>query len=230
MNDFKSIKSWIAEDRPREKLVQKGPSALTNAELLAILLNTGTTQKSAIDIAKEIMSLGNDNLLELGKLSVYDIQKIKGIGEKKAITVIAALELGKRRQLASALEKPKISTSRDIFNLLNSYFLDKAIEEFYVVFLNQGHRVLGIELISKGGMTSTVVDIRIIFKRALEVAGTARLVLAHNHPSGNLSPSEADRVLTQRIKDAGKLLDINVLDHVILAENGYYSFADEGIL
>lgn len=230
MNDFKSIKSWTAEDRPREKLVQKGPNALTNAELLAILLNTGTKQKSAIDIAKEIMSLGNDNLLELGKLTVNDIQKVKGIGEKKAITVIAALELGKRRQLASALEKPKISTSRDIFNLLNSYFLDKPIEEFYVVFLNQGHRVLGIELISKGGMTSTVVDIRIIFKRALEVAGTARLVLAHNHPSGNLSPSEADRVLTQRIKDAGKLLDINVLDHVILAENGYYSFADEGIL
>lgn len=230
MNDFKSIKSWTAEDRPREKLVQKGPNALTNAELLAILLNTGTKQKSAIDIAKEIMSLGNDNLLELGKLTVNDIQKVKGIGEKKAITVIAALELGKRRQLASALEKPKISTSRDIFNLLNSYFLDKPIEEFYVVFLNQGHRVLGIDLISKGGMTSTVVDIRIIFKRALEVAGTARLVLAHNHPSGNLSPSEADRVLTQRIKDAGKLLDINVLDHVILAENGYYSFADEGIL
>ncbi len=230
MEEYKSIKKWTLEDRPREKMIQKGAEALSNSELLAILINTGTKQKSALDIAKEILSIGNDNLLELGKLTLNDIKKIKGIGEKKAITILTALELGKRRQLASALEKPKITTSKDIFNLLNSYFLDKSAEEFYVVYLNQAHRVLSIELISKGGMTSTVVDPRIIFKKALEITGTSRLVLAHNHPSGNLTPSEADKVLTQRIKEGGKVLELTLLDHVILAENAYFSFADEGIL
>jgi len=230
MSTFTSIRQWSAEDRPREKMAQKGPAALSTAELVAILVNTGTAQKSAMDIAREILSAAQDNLLELGKLSLADLQKIKGVGEKKAITLMAALELGKRRQMAAAVERPQIGSSRDMFHLLNPYFLDKTTEEFYVVFLNQGHRVLGIEGISRGGMTATVVDPRVIFRKALELNGTSRLILAHNHPSGNLQPSEADRQLTQRILESGKLLEIKLLDHLIVAENRYYSFADEGLL
>ncbi len=230
MSDYKSIRQWSAEDRPREKMIQKGPDSLSHAELLAILLNTGTAQKSALDIARDLLFSAQDNLLELGKLSLADFRKIKGIGEKKAITLLAALELGKRRQLAAAMEKPKIGNSRDMFQLLNPYFLDKTTEEFYVVFLNQGHRVLGVENISRGGMTATVVDPRVVFRKALEMNGTSRVILAHNHPSGNLQPSEADKQLTQRILESGRLLEIKLLDHLILAENRYYSFADEGLL
>ena len=230
MNDFKSIKEWTPEDRPREKMIQKGPSALSNAELLAILINTGTAQRSALDIAKELLALGSDNLLELGKHTLLDIKKIKGLGEKKAVTVMAALELGKRRQLASAREIPIVKQSKDIFNHLIPYFMDKTSEEFYAVFISQSGAVLHIEQISKGGMTATVVDPRVLFRKALSISGVCRLIVAHNHPSGNLNPSEADKQLTQKLKEAGRLLQITLLDHIIVAENKFFSFADEGLL
>ena len=230
MQDFKSIKEWASEDRPREKLLQKGADALSNAELLAILINTGTPSRSALDIAKDILEQSDQNLLELGKLSFNEIKKIKGIGEKKAVTLLASLELGKRRQLALALERPVIKSSNDSFNLLSRYFLDKTVEEFYVVFLNAGNRLVRIEPISNGGITSTVVDCRIIFKKALELSGVTQMILAHNHPSGNLTPSEPDKRLTEKIKEGGKLLELQLLDHLIIANNQFYSFSDNGLL
>ncbi|MCF8292650.1 MAG: DNA repair protein RadC [Chitinophagaceae bacterium] len=230
MQKFTSIKNWASEDRPREKLLQKGPESLSNAELLAILINTGTANKSAIDIAKDILEKSHQNLLELGRLSLTDIKHIKGIGEKKAVTLMASLELGKRRQLASALERPKILSSTDSFNLLSPYLLDKTVEEFYVIFMNAGNYLITIEPISNGGITATVVDARIIFKKALEYAGVTQLIVAHNHPSGNLIPSETDKRLTEKIKEGGKLLDIRLLDHLIIASNSFYSFSDNGLL
>ncbi len=230
MQKFTSIKNWASEDRPREKLLQKGPESLSNAELLAILINTGTANKSAIDIAKDILEKSHQNLLELGRLSLTDIKHIKGIGEKKAVTLMASLELGKRRQLASALERPKILSSTDSFNLLSPYLLDKTVEEFYVIFMNAGNYLITIEPISNGGITATVVDARIIFKKALEYAGVTQLIVAHNHPSGNLIPSETDKRLTDKIKEGGKLIDIRLLDHLIIASNSFYSFSDNGLL
>lgn len=230
MQKFISIKNWASEDRPREKLLRKGPESLSNAELLAILINTGTANKSAIDIAKDILEKSHQNLLELGRLSLTDIKHIKGIGEKKAVTLMASLELGKRRQLASALERPKILSSTDSFNLLSPYLLDKTVEEFYVIFMNAGNYLITIEPISNGGITATVVDARIIFKKALEYAGVTQLIVAHNHPSGNLIPSETDKRLTDKIKEGGKLLDIRLLDHLIIASNSFYSFSDNGLL
>ena len=230
MQKFTSIKNWASEDRPREKLLQKGPESLSNAELLAILINTGTANKSAIDIAKDILEKSHQNLLELGRLSLTDIKHIKGIGEKKAVTLMASLELCKRRQLASALERPKILSSTDSFNLLSPYLLDKTVEEFYVIFMNAGNYLITIEPISNGGITATVVDARIIFKKALEYAGVTQLIVAHNHPSGNLIPSETDKRLTEKIKEGGKLLDIRLLDHLIIASNSFYSFSDNGLL
>ncbi len=227
---FVSIKNWIEEDRPREKMARKGADALSNTELLAILINTGTTEKSAIDIAKDILALCDNNLVELSKLSLTDLKKTKGIGEKKAITLLAALELGKRRQLTDALVKPVVTSSRSAYEILSPYFVGKNVEIFYVIFLNQAQKVNAIEQISQGGMTATVADTRVIFRRALEIQGTARIIVAHNHPSGNLKPSDADKQLTSRIKDAGKYIDIQLIDHLIITDNSYFSFADEGYL
>ncbi len=230
MEEYKSIKKWVSGDRPREKLILKGADSLSNAELLAILINTGMKNKSALDIAKDVLEKSHQNLLELGKLSFTEIKKIKGLGEKKAVTLLASLELGKRRQLAIALERPKIISSTDSFNLMCTYFIDKTVEEFYVIFLNAGNRLLGVDKISNGGITSTVVDCRIIFKKALERSGVTQLVLAHNHPSGNLTPSEPDKRLTEKIKEGAKLLDFKLLDHIIVASNQFFSFCDNGIL
>ena len=230
MINFTRIKDWAHEDRPREKLIQKGVDSLSNAELLAILINTGTQNKSALDIARDILDKSQQNLLEMGKLSFSEIKKIKGIGEKKAVTLLASLELGKRRQLALALERPKILSSTDSFNLLCPYFLDKTVEEFYVLYLNAANCLVSIEAISNGGITSTVVDCRIIFKKALTLSGVTQIVLAHNHPSGNLTPSEADKRLTQKVNEGGKLLDLKLLDHLIIAANRFYSFSDDGLL
>ncbi len=230
MKENISIKKWAQEDRPREKLQEKGGSSLSNSELLAILINTGTLDKSALDIAKDLLLLCDQNLLELGKLSLIDFQKVKGIGEKKAVTLAAAIELGRRRQLATAIERPKITSSLDTFNLIAPYLLDKQVEQFYVMFLSQGNKLVAVEAISHGGLTSTVVDCRVIFKKALEFSIVTQIILSHNHPSGNLRPSEADKVLTQKIKDAGLLLDIRLLDHLIIGDNAYFSFADEGMI
>ncbi len=224
-----SIKNWAIDDRPREKLLSKGAVALSDSELLAILINNGHKEKSAVDISKEILSIGSNNLNELGKLSLKDFQKIKGIGEAKAITIAAALELGRRRQSATFLEKPVVRTSNDLALYLRANIKDYSYEVFGVVFLNKANKVNLFEIISRGGITGTVADPRIILKRALEEDATS-LVLCHNHPSGNLKPSRADEELTKKIKEAAKYFDIIVMDHIIVSEEGYYSFADEGIL
>ena len=224
-----SIKTWATDDRPREKLLDKGASVLSDSELLAILISTGTKTKSAVDLAKEILQLGKNNLNELGKLSVDDLVKINGIGEAKAITLAAALELGRRRQASSSLSKYNIKSSNDIAEYLKATLKDYAYEIFAVVFLNRANKINHFEIISKGGLTGTVADPRIILKKALEKEATA-LVLCHNHPSGNLRPSKADEDLTNKIKEASKYFDIRVLDHIIVSEDGYFSFADEGIL
>lgn len=230
MEEFRSIKQWADDERPREKMMQKGVDTLSNAELLAILINTGTRQRSALDIARDLLDRSHQNLQELSRLVFTDLKAVKGIGEKKALTLMASLELGKRRQLATALERPQVTSSRDAFNLLCTYLDDKIREEFYTLYLNAANRLLSIERISHGGMTSTVVDCRLIFKKALSISGVTQIIIAHNHPSGNLSPSDADKRLTEKIKEGGKLLDIKLLDHLIIASNRFYSFADEGIL
>lgn len=224
-----SIKKWAKDDRPREKLLTLSASSLSNSELLAILIHHGTKDKTAIDLAKEIMRLGKDNLNELGKLTLKDLMRIKGIGEAKAVTIAAALELGRRREAGSYLEKPVISTSRDIANYLQSLLRDHGREIFAVAFLNQANKINHLEIISEGGITGTVADPRIILKKALE-ENAVSLILCHNHPSGSLKPSKADEELTRKIKEAAKYFDIRVLDHVIVSEAGYFSFADEGIL
>ena len=222
-----SIKNWAVDDRPREKMLNKGAPALSNSELIAILINNGSKNKTAVELAKEILKLGQDNLNELGKLTLKDFQQIKGIGKAKAITIAAALELGRRRQAASILEKSKIRSSRDIAQYLQASLKDLTHEVFAVVFLNQANKIKHFEIISHGGITATVADPRIILKKALAEEATA-IVLCHNHPSGNLQPSNADEELTRKIKEAAALLDIKVIDHIIVSEEGYYSFADEG--
>ncbi|MBP6022288.1 RadC family protein [Ferruginibacter sp.] len=224
-----SIKNWAADDRPREKLLSKGATALSNSELIAILINNGSKDKSAVDLAKEVLKLGRDNLNELGKLTLKDFQQIKGIGEAKAITIAAALELGRRRQAAATLEKPVVKSSADIAQYLKAVLKDFSYEVFAVLFLNRANKINHFEIISRGGITGTVADPRMILKKALEYDAVS-LVLSHNHPSGSLKPSRADEELTLKIKEAAKYFDIKILDHIIVSEEGYYSFADEGIL
>ena len=224
-----SIKNWAAGDRPREKLLAKGAAVLSDSELLAILINNGHKEKSAVELAKEILKLGGDNLNELGNLSLKELQKIKGIGEAKAITIAAALELGRRRHASLALEKTVIKTSIDIAQYLRAIIKDFSYEVFAVLFLNKANKINHFEIISRGGLTGTVADPRIILKIALEQEATS-IVLCHNHPSGNLRPSRADEELTQKIKIAAKYLDISVMDHLIVSEEGYYSFCDSGLL
>ena len=224
-----SIKNWAIDDRPREKLLAKGATALSNSELLAILLNNGSRNKSAVELAREILKLGDDNLNELGKLSLNDFKKVKGIGQAKSIIIAAALELGRRRQASSSLEKIVVKSSRDIAQYLQATLKDYNYEVFAVVFLNRANKINHFEIISKGGITGTVADPRIILKKALEEDATS-IVLCHNHPSGNLRPSRADEELTRKIKEAANYLDIKIIDHIIVSEEGFYSFADEGIL
>ncbi|MBU3677751.1 MAG: DNA repair protein RadC [Chitinophagaceae bacterium] len=224
------INQWHEDERPREKLIKRGPDALSDAELLAILINTGTKDKTALDIAREIISSREFNLLELGKMTLSDLRTVHGMGEKKAVTLMSALEIGKRRQMALAVERAQINSSRQAFDILVPLFMDKTEEQFVVMYLNHANFLMAVERISTGGMTSTIADIRIIFKRALCGQSTSKIILAHNHPSGHLKPSEADKKLTERIRDGGKLLDIQLVDHLILADNRYYSFADEQIL
>jgi DNA repair protein RadC len=224
-----SIKQWAKDDRPREKLLLKGAENLSNSELLGILIHNGTKERSAVDLAKEILRLGKDNLNELGKLTVKELVKIKGIGEAKAITIVAALELGRRRQASSSLERAVVASSRDIAQYLQAVLKDYRHEVFAVIFLNRANKVRHFEIVSEGGITGTVADPRIILKKALEEDAVS-IILCHNHPSGSLKPSRADEDLTARIKEAARFFDIRVVDHIIVSENGYYSFADEGIL
>ena len=224
-----SIKQWAKDDRPREKLLINGAENLSNSELLAILIHHGTKEKTAVDLAKEILKLGKDNLNELGKLSVKELMKIKGIGEAKAITIAAALELGRRRQASASLEKVIVNSSAGIADYLQTKLKDYRREVFAVLFLNRANRINHFEIISEGGITGTVADPRIILKKALEEDAVS-IILCHNHPSGSLKPSRADEELTAKIKEAARYLDIKVLDHIIVSDSGYYSFADEGLL
>ena len=216
-------------DRPREKLLQKGRGSLSDAELLAILIATGSRNESAVDLCKKILAKSGNSLNELGKFSVNQLMEFKGIGEAKAITIVAALELGRRRRTEEALEKKKISSSSSVFELMQPVIGDLPHEEFWIVYLNNSNKVIDRFQLSKGGITGTLVDVRLALKKALELGATS-IILAHNHPSGNLNPSTSDKQLTQKLKTAGESLDIKVLDHVIVTEKSYFSFADEGLL
>lgn len=223
------IKNWSPEDRPREKLLTKGTPALSDAELVAILLGTGTTTVSAVELGKRLLQTVDNNLYELGRLSVKDLTKVKGIGQAKAITIIAALELGRRRRETDAEEKQRVSGSRDCFNILKPHLQDLPHEEFWIILLNRANRIIRKYQVSQGGVAGTVADPKIIFKVAIAELASG-IILAHNHPSGNLTASQADIELTRKIKEAGKLLEIQVLDHLIVAGQKYFSFADEGML
>ena len=224
-----SIKDWADDDRPREKLLIKGKGALSDAELIAILIASGNREESAVELSKRILqSLGN-NLNRLAKLSVNDLIKFKGIGEAKAICIIASLELGRRRRSADVLEKDKIGGSKDAFQILQLKLEDLPHEEFWVILLNRANKVIDIKLVGRGGLSSTVVDSKVIFSFALESLASG-IILAHNHPSGNLKPSNSDIRLTKKLVDAGKIMEVPILDHIIVGDNDYFSFADEGLI
>lgn len=224
-----AIKYWAEDDKPREKLMLKGKSVLSDAELIAILIGSGSRNESAVELSKRILISTDNNLNTLGKLSLKQLTAFKGIGEAKAITIIAALELGRRRRAEESLGLQKITSSKAVFEIMQPVVGELPHEEFWVLYLNNSNKVIYKTQISKGGITGTVVDIRIIYKTALE-HNTTSLVLCHNHPSGVLQASEADKQITRKLKEAGKQLDILVLDHVIVTERSYFSFADEGIL
>ncbi|MEO8771443.1 MAG: DNA repair protein RadC [Ferruginibacter sp.] len=224
-----SIKNWPPDDRPREKMIAKGASFLSDSELLAILINNGNKEKSAVELAKDVLKLGHNNLNELGKISLKDFQKIKGIGQAKAITISAALELGRRRHSSAILGKTMVRNSKEIAEYLKTILKDFSYEVFAVIFLNRANKIKHFEIISRGGITGTVADPRMILKKAIEEGATS-IILSHNHPSGNLIPSKADEEITQKIKMAATYFDIKVLDHIIVSEEGYFSFADEGMI
>ncbi|SDG41664.1 RadC family protein [Psychroflexus sediminis] len=227
-NSF-SIKNWSEDDRPREKLINKGKSSLSDAELLAILIGSGNREESAVELCKKILHSSENSLHKLAKLNLKQLQEFKGIGEAKAIGIMAALELGKRRGAEPLEEFDKITSSKDVFRIMHPFLGDLDHEQFWVLMLNNSNRVIFKFSLSKGGITATMVDTRLIFKHALAQGATA-LILTHNHPSGTLKPSEADKAITQKIKNAGELLDIKVLDHIIVTEKTYFSFADESLL
>lgn len=225
-----SIKELAAEDRPREKLLQKGISSLSDAELLAILIGSGSAKESAVDLARKIMAGYQNNLNQLGKAEISQlINNFHGVGQAKAVCIVAAMELGRRRRLEESLISPHIKSSNDAFEIMNPIIGDLPHEEFWILMLNRSNKVLLCYNVSKGGMTGTVIDVRMIMKRALEVRASS-LILVHNHPSGNKQPSDADIKITKRLNEAGKIMDIPVIDHVIVTDNSYFSFADEGII
>jgi len=224
-----SIKHWSDDDKPREKLIHKGKSTLSDAELIAILIGSGSRNESAVDLSKRILASVNNNLNELGKLSLKQLMHFKGIGEAKAVTIAAALEMGRRRRGEDVNQIAKIKSSNDAFELLLPKMGDLQHEEFWIVYLNNANKVLLTSQLSKGGLTGTLVDLRIIMKQALEV-GAVAMILAHNHPSGTLKPSNADKEVTRKIRKAAIALDIKVLDHLIITQQEYYSFADNHAL
>jgi len=223
------IKSWAEEDRPREKLLSKGRHVLTEAELIAILIGSGNKEETAVGLSKRILASVSNNLNELGKLNINELIKFKGVGEAKAISIIAALELGRRRKETEQIKREKIVTSQNVYEIMKSSFLDLPHEEFWLLLLNRANDVIKKCLISRGGIAGTVVDTKIIFKTAIENYATS-IIICHNHPSGNLKPSDADFKITKNIKEVGKIMEIALLDHLIITDNGFYSFADQGTL
>ena len=224
-----SIKDLSEEDRPREKLLQNGVSALSNAELLAIVLGSGNREQSAVDLAKEMLNNSDNDLNKFGRLNLSDLTQFKGVGEAKAIAVIATLELGRRRKLSEVSKSQAIRGSKDVFEIFNDILTDLDYEEFWAIFLNRGNKILKKYKVSQGGLSGTVTDVRLIVKEAILQLASG-IILVHNHPSGNLKPSEQDIELTKKISDAAKYFDINVLDHLIIGGGNYYSFADDGVL
>lgn len=225
---YTPINQWAEDDRPREKFLLKGKAALSDSELLAILIGSGSRNESAVQLCQRILASANNNLNQLGKLSIQQLMDFKGIGEAKAISIAAALELGRRRRSEDAAELQKITSSKAVFNIMQPLIGELLHEEFWVLFLNNSNKVIHKAQLSKGGMTGTLVDTRIIFKTALEYNAIS-LILTHNHPSGKLVASESDKEITRKLQLAGKQMDIMILDHVIITESSFYSFADEGI-
>ncbi len=223
------ITDWAVEDRPREKLIQKGTSSLSDAELLAILISSGTKDKSAVDLGRELLGMVNNNLNSLGKLEISDLKKLHGIGTARAVTIAAALELGRRRRMTEGPDILQIKCSKDVADIFQPILCDLAHEEFWILFLNRSNKVIGKMKLSQGGISGTVTDVRMVMKKAVEYLASG-IIVCHNHPSGNLNPSESDNKITHKIKEAGNLMDIQLLDHLIISGQDYYSFADNGIL
>jgi DNA repair protein RadC len=224
-----SIKAWAEEDRPREKLSGQGRRALTDAELIAILIGSGSRDESAVELSKRILHHYDNDLNKLGKAGISELSQFKGIGEAKAISIIAALEIGRRRGDTEVKVLDEVKSSRDGYNIMRRHLMDLNHEEFWIMLIGRSSKVLAKELVSKGGLSGTVADPKIIFHMALQHQASA-IIMVHNHPSGNLKPSREDLVLTKKIADAGRMLDINVLDHLIITDSGYFSFGDEGLL
>lgn len=231
MEEYKklNIKEWAVEDRPREKLMANGPRSLSDAELIAILIGSGNQKETAVELSRRILSSVENDLNELGTKSIGHLTKFNGIGEAKAITIVAALELGKRRKESGIVNRDKISSSKDVADIFMPLLIDLPHEEFWILLLNRGNKILDKQMVSLGGISGTVIDVRLILKTAVEKLASS-IILCHNHPSGTLEPSDADKKITDKLKKAGELMDIPVLDHVIIGRNKHYSFADEGQL
>ena len=228
-NTIQSIKNWATEDRPREKMLVKGREALSDAELIAILIGSGNSEESAVDLSRRILKDVNDNLIQLSQLNINDLMEYNGIGEAKAVSIAAALELGRRRRFAEAAQQPLIRNSKDAFEFFYMRISDLKHEQFWVMLLNQANKVIKITKVSDGGINNTAADPKRIFKIALENNATA-MMLCHNHPSGNVVPSDADKAITRNIVNGGKLLEIKILDHIIVGIDKYFSFADSGMI
>ena len=226
---IESIKSWAEEDRPREKMLLKGRASLSDAELIAIILGSGSRDESAVALARRVLFSVEHNLHELGKLTIADLMKFKGIGEAKAISIAAALEIGRRRSITAPQTKPIITSSKDAYDLMRSTIDDMAHEEMWVILLNKGNKLIRRQKMSSGGTTATIADVKMILKAVVETHAQS-IILVHNHPSGSLSPSRADIEITNKIKEAVKYFDITLMDHIIVADIGYYSFIDQGML
>jgi DNA repair protein RadC len=229
MDNYLRIKDWALEDRPREKLLAKGTSSLSDAELIAILIGSGSRNETAVELSKRILSSVSYNLNELGKMSIQDLMTFKGIGEAKAITIVAAMELGRRRKLSEIIEKRQINSSKDAYELFVSNLGDLQHEEFWVLYLNRSNRIIHQMKLSQGGISGTVIDVKIALKFAIEKLANG-IILCHNHPSGNLTPSRSDIEITKKFHEASNFMEISLLDHLIVCDKGYYSFADEGML
>ena len=223
------IKDWALTDRPREKLLEKGQGALSDAELVAIILGSGSANESAVDLAKRILASVGNNLVELSRLGIPELKRFKGVGEAKAINILATLELGRRRRQSESLERKSITSSRDVFEIMHPLLADQVFEEFWVITLTRANKVKSTYRISEGGVSGTVADPKKIFKKALEDNASA-LIICHNHPSGNNRPSDSDKDITRKCVDAGRFLDLPLLDHIIIAQDAFFSFADEGLI